>query len=75
VHLAAAGLGLAEFDGVSQALKHSYDGSTGSREESVVVAGDEERDVHGDFNTSGILWRPSAEMSLGAAGTSDRATC
>jgi hypothetical protein len=47
VHLAATGLALAKFDGVSEALEHSYNGSTGLREESVVVAGDEEGDVHG----------------------------
>jgi hypothetical protein len=67
VHLSATGLGLAEFDGVSQALEHGYNGSSSAREERVVVAGDEEGDVHGDINT--------AEMSLGAAGTSARATC
>ena len=47
VHLAAAGLRLAEFDGVAQAFEHGYDGPSGSREERVVVAGDEEGDVHG----------------------------
>lgn len=71
VHLAAAGLGLAEFDGMPQALEHSHDGSTGLREERVVVAGDEEGDVQGGLNTS----LASAERSLGAAGMSARATC
>jgi len=75
VHLAAAGLGLAEFDGVSQTLEHGYDGSTGLREEGVVVAGDEEGDVQGGFNTSlHDRGRTSAERSLGAAGTSARGT-
>jgi hypothetical protein len=52
VHLAAAGLGLAELDGVSQALEHGYDGPAGLWEERVVVAGDEEGNVQGGLSTS-----------------------
>jgi hypothetical protein len=75
VHLAAAGLGLAEFDRVSETLEHGYYGSTGLWEESVVVAGDEEGNVQGGFNTSlHDRDRASAERSLGAARTSARAT-
>ena len=46
VHLAAAGLGLTELDGVAEAFEDGDDGFTGFGEESVVVAGNEERDQH-----------------------------
>ena len=45
VHLAAAGLGGVEVDGVAEALEDAHDGLAGAGEERVVIAGDEERDA------------------------------
>ena len=47
VHLAAAGLGLTELDGVTEAFEYGYNCSACSWEERVIVASDEERDMHG----------------------------
>jgi hypothetical protein len=49
VHLAAAGLGQREFDGVAEALEDLGDGDAGLREERVVIAGDEEGDAQGSL--------------------------
>jgi hypothetical protein len=46
VHLAAAGLLGTELDFVAEAFEDAYDGFACLGEESVVVAGDEERDTH-----------------------------
>jgi hypothetical protein len=66
--LAAAGLRLAEFDSVAEALEHCDNRSSGARKERVVVAGDEEGDMHGDLSSS------PRKPSLGVAGTIARAT-
>jgi len=47
VHLATAGLGEGEVDGVAEALEDLRDGDAGLGEERVVIAGDEERDLQG----------------------------
>jgi len=47
VHLAAAGLGWGEVDGVAEALEDTDDGLAGTGEERVVITGDEERDAQG----------------------------
>ena len=47
VHLAAAGLGEGEVEGVAEAFEDARDGDTGLGEERVVIAGDEERDAQG----------------------------
>ena len=49
VHLAAAGLGEGEVDGVAEALEDLRDGDAGLGEERVVIAGDEERDLQRSF--------------------------
>ena len=46
VHLAAAGLGCAELDGVAEAFEHSHDGLAGFREKGVVITGYEQGDQH-----------------------------
>jgi hypothetical protein len=40
---------------VAEALEHGDNGSACSRKERVVIAGDEEGDMHCDLNTS-VLW-------------------
>ena len=47
MHLAATGLGGAEFDGVAQALEHGDDSFARLGEQGVVVASDEQGDEHG----------------------------
>jgi hypothetical protein len=47
VHLAAAGLGEREVDGVAEALEEARDGDPGPGKERVVVTGDEEGDAQG----------------------------
>jgi len=50
VHLAAARLLDGERDGVAEALEKTYDGDARLGEERVVVAGDEESDLQGEFS-------------------------
>ena len=57
MHLAAAGLGLAELDGVAEPFEDADDGLPCFWKQSVVVAGDEER------NTQTSMYRISANGS------------
>jgi tRNA U54 and U55 pseudouridine synthase Pus10 len=61
MHLPATGLASGEVDSVAEALEHANNGFARFREQSVVVAGDEERDAQArllgsgrNFNTDSI---------------------
>jgi hypothetical protein len=55
VHLAAAGLGEGEVDGVAEALQEARDGDARLWEQGVVVAGDEESDAQERSSEVGLV--------------------
>jgi len=69
VHLAAAGLGEGEVDGVAEALEDLRDGDAGLGKERVVIAGDEERDLQGELL---LAMRCCERSTLNAEGAKER---